>query len=122
VKYALCVCLFFVACKAECKMGGGEEVAAVDVQCEVKSGPAVECQVKETKGTAEVEACWDFSAVCTNGATLKAERTCQKVKDGGTASVTTPKEKITLAGECDGNPVAKAENLTINGKASTPTK
>ena len=120
MKYAFFVCLFFVACKAECSLGNAHEVnVAADLNCEVKSGPQVVCTVKQTKGTDELEACWDFTATCANGATLKAQRTCQKVKDGGEAISTTMSDKLTIAGECDGSPTAKVENFTINGKPAT---
>lgn len=119
MKYALCVVLFFVACKAECKMGGDEEVNA-KVDCKVNQDITVDCSVTQDKGKSEIEVCWDFAGSCPNGSTLKAQRTCQKVKDGGTATVKIPTDKITLAGPtCDANPTMSLTNLTINGKPST---
>lgn len=112
MKYALSLALLLTACK-------GEDVS-VHVDCIVKSGPQIDCEVKQTKGKSEVEACWDISGSCPNGATLKAERKCQKVKDGGTVTATIPADKITLGGPtCDANPTMTLSNMTINGKAAT---
>ena len=109
MKYAAVAFLFLIACK-------GEDVKA-HVDCVVKEGPQVSCEVKQTQGKSEIEVCWDFAATCPNGATLTAERTCQKVKDDGTVTATTPADKIKLGGpECDANPKATLTHLTINGK------
>jgi len=111
---ALVLCLPLVtACK-------GEDVA-VHVDCISTAAPAVECEVKQTKGKSEVEACWDFSVTCANGNVVKAPHWCQKVKDGGTVKATIPGDKLTGMDKCggEGAPTAKLENLTINGKAST---
>jgi hypothetical protein len=111
---ALLVALSFVAA---CK---GEEVA-VHVDCITTAAPAVECEVKQTKGKSEIEACWDISVTCANGGVVKAPHWCQKVKDGGTAKTTIPGDKLTGMDGCGGTgaPTAKLENLTLNGKAST---
>lgn len=95
----------------------GEEVRA-NVNCKVTPIATVKCIVEQSKGTSEVEVCWDFSVACASGATLKAERTCTKVKDGSTESVTVPKENITIEGTCEGDLTAELVNLTLNGKAS----
>jgi hypothetical protein len=62
----------------------------------------------QTKGKSEVEVCWDFSLSCPNGAEVKAARTCQKVKGGGT--------DLDKCGAGDGAASAKVENLTLNGQ------
>lgn len=112
MKYALALLLAVAACK-------GENVKA-NVDCTVNAGPTIDCVVKQTQGKSEIDVCWDISGSCPNGATLKAERTCQKVKDGGSATVTIPTAKITLGGPtCDANPTVKLENMTINGEKST---
>jgi hypothetical protein len=113
VKYALAgILLFLVACK---------EDVLVHVDCITTATPAVECDVKETKGKAEVEACWEMTVTCANQAVVKAPKWCQKVKDGGTVHTTIPGDKLTGLDKCGGTgaPTAKLENLTINGHAST---
>ena len=116
VKYTLCVVLFFVACKAECKVGS--EDVKVDVNCVSVDTPAVECDVTQTQGKDEVEACWDFSVTCANGAVVTAPRTCLKVKDGGKGQTTIAADKLTGFDKCggEGKPTGKIENLTLNGK------
>lgn len=109
MKYALSLVL--VLATSGCK----KEVSAL-VNCEVTSGPAVECAVKQTKGTAKVEVCWDFRVTCASGATLEAERTCVNVKDGGATNVTIPAEKIKVTGACDGDKSAAIGNMTIDGE------
>jgi hypothetical protein len=105
--------LGLVACESE-------EVA-VHVDCISTAAPAVECEVKQTKGKSEVEACWDFSVTCANGGVVKAPHWCQKVKGGATVKATIPGDKLTGMDTCggDGKPTAKLENMTINGKPST---
>lgn len=112
MKYAALAFLLLAGC--------GEKVL-VNVDCITTAAPAVECDVKQTKGKGEVEVCWDFSATCANGAVVKAARTCQKVKDGGTAKATIPADKLDGLDKCAGDqpPTAKVENLTLNGKASS---
>lgn len=85
--------------------------------------PTVECDVKQTLGKAEAEACRDFAVTCANGAEVTAERTCQKVKHGGAAETTIPTEKLRGIDKCggDGPPTAKVTGLTINGKPAEPT-
>ena len=99
--------------------GCGEQVN-VHIDCITTAAPAVECELKQTKGKSEVEVCWDFSATCANGAVVKAARTCHKVKDGGTEKVTIAADKLDGLDKCGGDrpPTAKVENLTLNGKAS----
>lgn len=103
----------------------GEDVS-VHVACKTTAAPAVECDVAQTAGKSEVEACWDFTVTCANGGEVKAERTCQKVKDGATAKVTIAADKLTGIDKCggDGAPTAKVSNMTLNGKSfeMTPTK
>jgi hypothetical protein len=105
--------LTFTGCKRE-------EVAAL-VNCEVKEGPTVECALKQTKGTSEIDVCFDFSVTCTNGATLEAERVCQKLQNRGARNVTVPIDKIKMSGACEGEATGAVTNMTINGKASTRT-
>lgn len=102
-------------------IGGCSEKVYVDVQCRTEAGPSVVCNLTQKEGKSEVDVCWDFNATCENGAVVTAARTCHKVKDGGTASVTIGADKITGVDKCAGNtpPTAKLENLTLNGKAST---
>jgi hypothetical protein len=96
--------------------GCKQEQVSTNVNCEVKSGPTVDCTIAETKGTADVEICWEFKVTCANGATLEAARTCAKVKDGQTSNATIPTEKIKSAGSCEGEKTAAVTNLTINGE------
>src|SRR5215213_5765062 len=98
--------------------GCGEDVT-VHIGCKTTAAPAVECDVAQTAGKSEVEACWDFAVTCANGGEVKAERTCQKVKDGATTKVVIPAEKLTGMDKCggDGAPVAKVTGTTINGKS-----
>jgi hypothetical protein len=74
----------------------------------------VKCTVTQTKGTSEMEVCWDFHVTCANAATLDAHG-CGKVEDKGTTNVTIPTDKIKVSGNCDGNPQAVVQNMTING-------
>ncbi|HEY5952385.1 MAG TPA: hypothetical protein VIV40_43100, partial [Kofleriaceae bacterium] len=106
-----------VALLAGCK---GEEVF-VHVDCVTTAAPAIECEVKQTKGKSEVEVCWDFSVTCGNGAVVKAPNTCQKVKDGGTVKTTISADKLDGIDQCGGDkpPTGSLTNMTINGKAST---
>ena len=101
-----------------------EEQVSVHVECVTTAAPAVECDVIQKVGKSEVEACWDFSVTCANGAEVKAERTCQKVKDGGTVKTTIPATKLTGFDKCggDGPPVGKMAGLTLNGKPSETPK
>jgi hypothetical protein len=121
VKYALSFALLLslAACKAEVSVGG--EDVKVHIDCETTATPAVECDVKQTKGKSEVEACWDFAVTCANGAVVTAARTCQKVKDGGTAHTTIAADKLTGLDKCggEGKPTGALTNMTINGKPST---
>jgi hypothetical protein len=100
--------------------GCGENVA-VSINCKTTAAPAVECELKQTKGKSEVEVCWDFSATCGNGAAVSAKHNCQKVKDGGTAQMTIPADKLEGLDKCGTGPdnkppIAKVENMTLNGK------
>jgi hypothetical protein len=99
---------------------GCTEQVNVQIECITAEGPRVECTLKQVKGKSEVEACWDFSATCGNGAVVKAARTCHKIKGGGTEKVTIGADKLTGVDKCGGTtpPTAKLENMTINGKAS----
>ena len=102
-------------------LSGCSESVSAHVDCVTTAAPAVECTVTQSQGKSEVEACWDFSATCDNGAVVTAPRTCAKVKDGGTAKVTTGADKLVGVDKCGGSkpPTSKLENLTLNGKAST---
>src|ERR1041385_2746229 len=97
--------------------GCGERVLA-RVNCEVVQGPAVDCVVSQTEGASEIEVCWEFGVRCDSGATLAAERTCTKVRDGETKKTSIPMEKIKVTGSCSGNKVGSLTNLTIDGKAA----
>jgi hypothetical protein len=99
------------------KVSTGEHVD-VDVNCVVTDPHKAVCTLKQTAGTTEVEACWDFSVACGNGNQITTPHTCGKVKDGGTAEVAIT--ELTGADQCAGEgPKAKIANLTINGKAPT---
>lgn len=109
------VAVFMGGCLTAC----GEQVS-VHVDCVTTGVPAVECNVTQKAGKSEVEACWDFAVTCANGAEVKAERTCQKVKDGATVKTVIPAPKLAGVDKCggDGPPVGKLTGLTLNGKPS----
>jgi hypothetical protein len=94
------------------------EPTNVDVSCETTKDALV-CNVKQIVGTQEATACWEFSMTCANGTVIKAPKSCINVKGGGTGVHTIPRDKLVDADKCGGDkpPVAKVENLTINGKA-----
>src|SRR5688572_30760996 len=96
---------------------GCKEDVHVKINCVTKAGPAVDCTVEQDKGKSEIDVCWDFSATCPDNIEVKAERTCTKIKDGGTTTVTIPAEKLSNVDQCKGTPTAKISNMTINGKA-----
>jgi hypothetical protein len=97
---------------------GCGEGAQVSVHCVTTAAPAVECDVTQTKGKAEVEACWDFEARCENGAVVKAARTCQKVKGGGTVRAIIAADELEGVDACAGSspPTATLSNLTLDGR------
>jgi hypothetical protein len=99
-------------------LAGCSENVGVSINCITTAAPAVECELKQTKGKSEVEVCWDFSATCANDAVVKAARTCAKVKDGGTAKAVIPADKLEGLDKCAGDkpPIAKVDNMTLNGK------
>jgi hypothetical protein len=117
VKLAVLCALLLAA--AGCK--GAEEVY-VHVDCVRTTAPAIECVVKQTKGTAEVEACWDISLTCGNGTVVKAPHTCQKIKDGVTRKTTISGDKLMGIDQCQAGsgsaPTVKLDNLTLDGKKS----
>ena len=41
-------------------LGACTQEVSVSISCVTTGAPAVECTVTQTKGTVEVEACWDF--------------------------------------------------------------
>lgn len=92
------------------------EPTNVTVDCETTQ-EALVCTVKQVVGTQEATACWEFSMTCGNGTVVKAPKSCLSVKNGGTGVHTLPRDKLTGADNCKGEtpPVAKVENLTING-------
>ena len=94
------------------------ERVGVSVNCEITGAPAVVCTVVQLKSKAETEVCWDYTATCANGVTVKPPRACTKVKDGGTATVTISADKLPTLATCDGTiePTKVVENVTINGK------
>lgn len=100
-------------------LAGCNEKVNVHIDCITTAAPAVECTVKQTQGTSEVDVCWDFSVTCGNGTVVKAPNTCHKIKGGATEKVTIPGDKLTDIDKCAGsNPQPKLENMTINGKKS----
>jgi len=101
-------------------LAGCRERVNVSVNCKTLGDPIrVECQVTQTQGKTEVEACWDFSVQCGNGKVVKAERTCTKIADGGNTTVTIPETKLSGLEDCGGeHPVGKLSNMTINGKTT----
>lgn len=111
-----------VIAAALCALAGCSEQVHVSVDCATKE-TGVECKVAQTEGKSEVEACWDFSVTCGNGAVVTADHTCQKVKDGRTETALIPNAKLhgldkCAVGEANKPPVAAMTNLTINGKKS----
>jgi len=112
--------LGFVAIVALLGLASCSEQVKVHVSCITTAAPAVECDVAQTAGKSEVEACWDFFTECSNGTVVEAPHTCQKVKDGGTVKVTIPGSKLTNLDKCGGSgaPKAKLTNMTIDGKPS----
>jgi hypothetical protein len=112
MKYAAFALLLVAGCKSE-------KVSA-HVDCVTTAAPAVECDVSQTKGKSEIDVCWDFAVTCANGAIVTAARTCQKVKDGGTAKVTIPADKLEGIDKCGGDkpPTGTLSNMTINGEKS----
>lgn len=120
MRFVVLVLLLVAACEVKVTTP-----TRVDVNCETAS-TGVECTVKQTEGTSEAEACWDFVVMCENG-TVKTPRMCAKVKDGGTVKASTPRDKLIGIDTCTGDPAkttAKAENLTIDGRTPdsvTPT-
>lgn len=109
--------LMVVAMTAGFAAGCSEDVS-VNVACKTTAAPAVECDVAQRAGKSEVEVCWDFAVTCANGAEVKAERTCQKVKDGATVKAVIPADKLSGIDKCggEGPPVGKLSNMTLNGK------
>ena len=102
-------------------LAGCSEHVNVSVNCKTMDDPIrVECEVAQTQGKTEVEACWDFSVQCGNGAVVKAKRTCAKVSDGGKTTVTVTRTNLDGLDKCGGNspPTGKLSNMTINGKPS----
>jgi hypothetical protein len=93
----------------------GCEKVESSVHCEIKQGPNVECIVKQTKGKAEIEVCWNYKAECANKSTLSAPKMCAKVKDGGSATTTASGDKLTISGPCEGEVTGAVTDLTING-------
>jgi hypothetical protein len=82
----------------------------VDVNCEAASD-GVHCTVKQTEGTSEAEACWDFTVTCEQG-TVKTPRMCAKVKDGGTVKADTPRDKLIGIDTCKGDPCKTPDFVT----------
>lgn len=90
------------------------------VNCEVVTGPEIECTAQETQGTDDVEVCWDFKVACDSGATLVAPHTCVHVADGKSTKTTIAGDKLTITGNCTGEKHASMGALTLNGKPATP--
>jgi hypothetical protein len=108
-----CLCLGLVITAIGCK----QEVAS-SVLCEIKEGPVVECSITQTKGTSEIEVCWHYKAECANKSTLEAPKMCAKVKDGGSTTASTPADKLTISGPCEGAAKGAVTNMTINGETA----
>jgi hypothetical protein len=98
---------------------GCSEDVSVHIACKTTAAPAVECELVQNAGKSEVDVCWDFAVTCANGGEVKAERTCQKIKDGGTAKVVIPADKLTGIDKCggEGPPTGKVSGITLNGKS-----
>lgn len=97
--------------------GCGGKKLSVDVTCDPVSRERVVCDVKQTAGTDEVEACWDITADCPNGTVVTGPRTCQKVKGGGVEKTSIPSSSFEGVEDCQGGkPKLALSNLTINGK------
>jgi hypothetical protein len=96
----------------------GCDKASVSVKCVTTAAPAVECDLTQTAGKAEVETCFDFEATCENGVVVKAPRTCGKVKDGGSTKVVIPGDQLENVGDCAGSspPKVTLKNQTLDGK------
>ncbi|MEO8699030.1 MAG: hypothetical protein ABI867_03270 [Kofleriaceae bacterium] len=101
-------------------VAGCSEPVHVNVKCLTTAEPAVECDVHQTEGKSEVEACWEFQLTCGNGEIVKAPRTCQKVKDGGSVKTKIAGSTLTNLDKCGGTAPPKGEllNMTLNGKPS----
>lgn len=97
-----------------------EEEVRVAVDCTANARDEVECAITQKVGKAEAEACWDFAVTCANGTIVKAPRTCQKVKQGGTEKLVIPKDRLRGLAECDGGAKAEITNLTVNGQRTSP--
>jgi hypothetical protein len=105
-------------------VAGCSEAVHVTVNCKTTADPAVECELKQTAGKSEVDVCWDFQITCGNGAVVKAPHSCQKVKDGGTATAKIPGSALVGFDKCEagpgGAPKPEISNITLNGKPNEP--
>lgn len=111
-KKLLSMCVVLAAAVTGC----GKKLS-VQVDCEAKTREAITCDVKQTAGTEEAEACWDLKAECPNGAIVTGPRTCQKVKGGGTETATILTSSMENVENCQGGkPKLLLTALTINGK------
>ena len=113
MKLSLIFC--FTASALLASTGCNQEVAAT-VNCKVGEGGAVNCTIAQTKGTAEIEVCWDFKVTCESGATLETSKACGTVKDGQTTSTTIPADNITVTGTCDKVKNAEVTNMSWSAK------
>lgn len=95
-----------------------KEQVNVDVRCKTTAESTIECDVQQTVGTAEVDACWDLKITCENGAIVTTPRNCQKVKDGKTEKYTVTKDKLIGVAQCGGSAPPKMEMLkmSLNGE------
>lgn len=106
------VALAAVACR--------QEKVVASVHCEVVSGPAIDCDVRQTKGTTDVEVCWDFKVTCDSGSTLVAPHTCAHVAGGKTTKTTIAGDKLAITGTCTGEKHATLGTMTVNGETTEP--
>jgi len=108
--------LSFVCAAAYMLLGCGEKVN-VEVHCKTTTGSTISCDVVQTAGKAEIEACWDLKVTCGNGAIVTTPRNCQKVKDGKTETYVVPKDKLIGLEACGGDkaPTMELLKLTLDG-------
>jgi hypothetical protein len=119
MKSCLVLVLFgcLVSCKVEMSAGKGEDVK-VSVNCATAADLAVDCELNQTAGTAEVEVCFDFSVTCANGAVVKAPRSCGAAAGGKISKLRIPGDKLVGMDKCggDGAPKAVVENIVVKAK------
>jgi len=106
-----------LACGMFAALTVGCEPVEVSVNCE-KGTDGLDCEVKQTKGKAEAKVCWDYSMDCEGDVKVEAPNECLTVKDGGSAKVTIPTDKLKNLDKCTKSNGAKVSKVTINGQES----